>query len=202
MDIMELGTMLATSGGLTTLIGVFGAWQYRKQNKRLKEAEAKLAEVNVDKGRNEAKDQETNRLLAQIDHQQKTIDKYIERYDSLVATMGEREDQYQGDLKEWASRYTEQTQLVRKLNADVVDAHNREKQHIRHSAKLQAERDFYKDWHCRREDNGTTDGCDRREPKQAVPKKYIPLEEMCSKCDITDCSARKEERQEEGNGTD
>lgn len=176
-------------GGVTTIVC---SVLYRNQNKRLKEAEAKLAEINVDKGRIEAKTQEVDRLLAQIDHQQVTIDKYIERYDAQQAKNAEREDQYQADLKDWASRYTEQTQLVRKLNSDLIDAHNREKQHIRHTARLQTERDFYFDWHCEREYGDGEEDCDRRKPRQKHPKKYVPLEKMCSKCDVEDCSARVE----------
>lgn len=183
MDIMELATMLATSGGITTLLGAFGAWQYRKQNKRLKESEAKLAEVNVDKGRSEAKEQEVNRLLLQIDHQQKTIDKYIERYDSLVAKSAEREDQYQADLKDWSERYTEQTHIVRDQRKELTEMHEREKDHIRREVQLEKERDHYKNWRCYREYNRTDDGCERRKPKQPIPLKYVPLEgEECNEC--------------------
>lgn len=131
--------MLGTLLGVLTPLGGAGAWFYRKQNKRLKEAETKLAEVNVDKGRNEAKEQEANRLLAQIDHQQKTIDTLMEQNQKLVLASAEKEDRYQDDLKEWASRYTEQTHLVRKLNADSVEAHNREKEHIRRESELELE---------------------------------------------------------------
>ncbi|MDE6511519.1 MAG: hypothetical protein K2L00_05450, partial [Muribaculaceae bacterium] len=75
MDLSEITTMLGTLLGVLTPLGGAGAWFYRKQNKRLKEAETKLAEVSVDKGRIEAKKQETERLLAPIDHQEVTIDK-------------------------------------------------------------------------------------------------------------------------------
>ena len=174
--------MLATSGGITTVLGLVGAVQYRKQHKRLKESEAKLAEVNVDKGRNEAKDQETNRLLAQIDHQQKPIDKYIERYDTLVTKSAEREDQYQADLKDWSERYTEQTHIVRDQRKEITELHEREKEHIRREVQLEKERDHYKSWRCYREYNRTDEGCERRKPKQPIPLKYVPLEGECEEC--------------------
>ena len=49
MDITEITTMLGTILGIITPLGGVGAWLYRKQNKRLKEAEAALAEANVSK---------------------------------------------------------------------------------------------------------------------------------------------------------
>ncbi|MDE5808163.1 MAG: hypothetical protein K2H76_08600, partial [Muribaculaceae bacterium] len=55
---MEIATALATSGGITTVMGVFGAFLYRKQAKRLKEAETQLAEVQVDKAQFEGKSDE------------------------------------------------------------------------------------------------------------------------------------------------
>lgn len=118
MDIMELGTMLATSGGITTLLGAVGAWQYRKQNKRLKEAEAKIAEVNVDKGRIEAKKQETDRLLAQIDHQQSTIDKLTLRNEKLVEMNAEKEDRHQEDVKDWQDRFDRATDRTREVQRE------------------------------------------------------------------------------------
>ena len=115
---MELGTMLATSGGFTTIVGIYGAWQYRKQNKRLKESEAKLAEVNVDKGRIEAKKQETDRLLAQIDHQQSTIDKLTERNEKLVQMNAEKEDRHQQDIKDWQDRFDRATDRTREVQRE------------------------------------------------------------------------------------
>lgn len=174
--------MLGTLLGILTPLGGVGAWFYRKQNKRLKEAEAKLAEVNVDKGRIEAKGQETDRLLAQIDHQQKTIDTLMERNQKLVLTNAEKEDRYQEDLKDWASRYSEQTLIVRDQRKELTEMHEREKEHIRREVQLEKERDHYKSWRCYREYNRTDDGCERRKPKQPIPLKYVPLEGECEEC--------------------
>lgn len=177
--------MLGTLLGVLTPLGGVGAWVYRKQNKRLKETEAQLAEVNVDKGRIEAKEQETNRLLAQIDHQQKTIDTLMDRNQKLVLANAEKEDRYQDDLKDWASRYSEQTLIVRDQRKEITEMHEREKEHIRREVQLEKERDHYKSWRCYREYNGTDDGCERRKPKQPIPLKYVPLEgehEECHEC--------------------
>lgn len=150
MDLSEITTILGTLLGVLTPLGGAGAWFYRKQNKRLKEAETKLAEVNVDKGRNEAKEQESNRLLAQIDHQQVTIDKYIDRYDALVAKCAAMEDQHQGDLKDWAERYSEQTQIVRDQRKELTEMHVREKEHIRKEGVLQRRIQYLINFICKR----------------------------------------------------
>lgn len=152
MDIMEVTTMLGTLLGVLAPLGGVGAWVYRKQNKRLKEAEAKLAEVNVEKGRNEAKEQESNRLLAQIDHQQGTIDKYIERYDAQVAKCAAMEDRHQGDLKDWAERYSEQTHIVRDQRREISEMHEREKEHIRKENLLMRRIQYLISFVCKRTD--------------------------------------------------
>lgn len=178
MDLSEITTMLGTIVGIVTPILGAGAWKYKQQNKRLKEAEAQLAEISVDKGRIEAQKENEERLLRQIDHQQETIDKYVERYDNLVVKYDEREDKHQEEL-------SEKTTLIRKLNADQVASLEREKDHIRKEARLEKERDHYKQWHCCREHNGTAEGCDRRKPKQPVAMKYVPLyQSECEHCKV------------------
>ena len=118
MDLSEITTMLGTLLGVLTPLGGAGAWFYRKQNKRLKEAETKLAEVNVDKGRIEAKKQETDRLLAQIDHQQSTIDKLTERNEKLVQMNAEKEDRHQQDIKDWQDRFDRATDRTREVQRE------------------------------------------------------------------------------------
>lgn len=173
---------------------------YRRQNRKLKDAEVALSEVNVEKGRIEAKKEETVRLLMQIDHQQSTIDKMIRHNDELVKNYGEREDKYQDELKEWSDRYSEQTKRVVKLNSDVISGHEREKELILKNSRLEKERDYYELWKCYREHNGLEDGCDRRYPPQPVPLKHIPLAEVCEKCPVKECIARIEAN--EDNKTD
>ncbi len=164
MDLSEITTMLGTIVGIVTPILGAGAWKYKQQNKRLKEAEAQLAEISVDKGRIEAQKENEERLLRQIDHQQETIDKYVERYDNQVAKSAEREDQLQGKINE-------KDKIIRDQRKEIVAALERDKEHIRREARLEKERDHYKQWHCCREDNGTREGCDRRKPKQPVAMK-------------------------------
>lgn len=114
----ELSTILTTI--LSTLVPLLGggAWMYRKQNKKLKDTEVKLAEVNVDKGRIEAKKQEVDRLLAQIDHQQGTIDKLTERNEKLVQMNAAKEDRHQADIKDWQDRFDRATDRTREVQRE------------------------------------------------------------------------------------
>ncbi len=70
--------------GGTSIITIIGAFAYRKQTRRAKEAEARQkevdaekAEVEVEKAKIDARKSENERLLSQIDHQQKTVENLI-----------------------------------------------------------------------------------------------------------------------------
>ena len=176
----ELSTVLTTI--LSTLLPLIcgGGWLYRRQNKKLKEAEVMLAEVNVDKGRIEAKEQESDRLLKQIDHQQSTIDKLTERNEKLVQMNAEKEDRHQQDIKDWEDRFTNQTNFLRGVQRELLSKTQAEIDHAKRESELERERDFYKMWFCQREfgdEKCDPEKCGRRKPKQLVPIKYIPLEE-------------------------
>lgn len=92
MNLQEITIMLATSGGITTFWGTFGAWQYRKQNKRLKEAETKLAEVNVEKAKIEGKSDEFHIWKEQFESLSQLNHTLTERNEKLVQMNAEKED--------------------------------------------------------------------------------------------------------------
>lgn len=48
MNLSDIITLLCTLSGILTAVGGIGIIIYRKQNRRLKDAEARLAELNVD----------------------------------------------------------------------------------------------------------------------------------------------------------
>ena len=183
---MEITTMLGTLVGVITPLGGFGAWLYRKQAKRLKEAEAQLAEANVAKAKIEGKSDEWHIWKEQCESLSQLNHTLTERNEKLVQMNAEKEDRHQQDIKDWEERFTNQTTYLRGVQRDLISANEREKEHIRREAKLEKERDHYKNWRCYREDNNTKEGCERRKPKQPVPLKYVPLESECRDCDKTD----------------
>lgn len=84
MDITEITTMLGTILGIITPLGGVGAWLYRKQNKRLKEAEAALAEANVSKAKVESKADEWNIWKEQLEAEREHVKFKDERINELL----------------------------------------------------------------------------------------------------------------------
>lgn len=106
MDLQEIITLLGTVLGILTPLGGLGVFMYRKQNRRLKDSEAALAEANVERAKMESrKDQIT--LLSDLNAS------LIERNDKLVKMNAEKEDRHQQDIKDWEERFTKQTEVLR-----------------------------------------------------------------------------------------
>lgn len=141
----QLSSILISSlsgGGFTAIIA---AILYRNQNRRLKESEAKLAEISVYKGRIEAQKENEERLLRQIDHQQESIDKYIERLANV-------EDKHEQEKKEWNEKDNEKTQIIRNQRKEIVSALEREKEYIRREGLLLRRIQYLISFVCKRTD--------------------------------------------------
>lgn len=180
MDITEITTMLGTLLGIITPLGGVGAWLYRKQNKRLKEAEAALAEANVSKAKVESKADEWNIWKEQLEAEREHVKFKDERINELLRMNAEKEDRHQQDIKDWEERFTNQTTFLRSVQRDLLAKTQQEIVYTKKIADLERERDFFKLWFCRREfGNEQCDPakCGRREPQQSIPIKYIPLDE-------------------------
>lgn len=180
MDITEITTMLGTLLGIITPLGGVGAWLYRKQNKRLKEAEAALAEANVSKAKVESKADEWNIWKEQLEAEREHVKFKDERINELLRMNAEKEDRHQQDIKDWEERFTNQTTFLRSVQRDLLAKTQQEIVYTKKIADLERERDFFKLWFCRREfgsEQCDPAKCGRREPQQSIPIKYIPLDE-------------------------
>lgn len=188
MNLTEITTMLSTFAGIITSLGGFGVWLYRKQAKRLREAETQLAEVQVDKARIESKADEFHIWKEQCEALSGQNRALIERNTELVRINADKEDRHQQDIKDWEERFTNQTTYLRGVQRDLIESNEREKEHIRREAQLERERDHYKMWMCRREHISLDplDGCGRRLPQQLHPIKYIGLDEFFDIKDINE----------------
>lgn len=113
MNLQEIITLLGTALGLLTPIGGVGIFMYRRQNKRLKNAEAALAEVNVDKAKAETKNENSAILERQIEQLSTLNDKMMSRNKELIQMNAEKEDRHQRDIKDWEERFTNQTTVLR-----------------------------------------------------------------------------------------
>ncbi|MDE5868666.1 MAG: hypothetical protein K2H18_00410, partial [Muribaculaceae bacterium] len=149
MDIMEITTMLGTSGVITTILGIVGAWQYRKQNKRLKEAEAQLAEANVNNAKMQGKSDEWRIWKEQNEALSELNQKLTDRNEKLVQMNAEKEDRHQQDIKDWEERFTNQTTYLRGVQRDLIASNEREKEHIRREAVLERRIAYLLTWICK-----------------------------------------------------
>lgn len=113
MNLQEIITLLGTVLGILTPLGGFGVFMYRKQGKRLKNAEAALAEVSVDKAKAEAKNEESAILERQIAQLSDLNEKQMTRNKELIQMNAEKEDRHQQDIKNWEERFTKQTEVLR-----------------------------------------------------------------------------------------
>ena len=179
MDITEITTMLGTILTILTPFGGAGVIMYRRQNKRLKEAEAALAEANVSKAKVESKANEWDIWKEQLEAEREHVKFKDERINELLRMNAEKEDRHQQDIKDWEERFTNQTTYLRSVQRDLLVKTQQEIVYTKKIADLERERDFYKMWFCRREfgnEKCDPDKCGRREPQQEIPIKYIPFE--------------------------
>lgn len=132
--------------GGTSVIGTIFSVVWWKQTKRLKEAEVKQKEVEAELAEHDADKAEVERLHMQIDHQQKSLNIYID----LEKKNAER-------ISEQNKSLDEKTEQIRNLTAQLIESEhgrNADKDEI---ARLMSENSelkllvaHYKMWHCRK----------------------------------------------------
>lgn len=118
----ELSTVLLTIiSTVAPLIGG-GSWFFHRQNKRLKEAEARLAEVNVDKAKVETRAEDWHIWKEQCEALTEQNKSLIERNTQFVKINAEKEDRHQQDIKDWEERFTKQTEYLRGVQRELTSA--------------------------------------------------------------------------------
>lgn len=152
--------------GGTSVVGTILSIIWWKQTKRLKEAEVKQKEAEADKTQADADDAEVTRLLAQVDHQQKTIENLLtlnsnltERLSKLNATVDKHIDRNRELSDRVYQSETEQNRLNERIIALTEERDNE-----------RSMKEHYKMWHCRKS------GCEDRIPPNEKLKglKYEP----------------------------
>lgn len=138
-------TLTFVFGG-TSVIGTVLSIVWWKQTKRLKEAEVKQKEAEADKTQADAEEAEISRLLAQVDHQQKTIENLLELNNSL----SERLSKLNSTVDKHIDRNRELSDRLYKSETELNRANER-------IIKLTEERDMerslkehYKMWQCQK----------------------------------------------------
>lgn len=110
------GTVL---GVITPLMGA-GVWRYRKQNKRLKEAETKLAEVSVDKAKVETRAEDWHIWKDQLEAEREHVKFQDSRIADLLKENDAKDDKHREDIKAWEERFTKQTEYLRGVQRDLT----------------------------------------------------------------------------------
>ncbi len=145
--------------GGTSAVGTVLSIIWWKQTKRMKEAEVKQKEAEADEA-------EASRLLAQIDHEQVTIENLIKLNNShseRLSVLNAAVDKHIDRNRELSDRlYKSETELNR-LNERII-ALTEERDNER------SMKEHYKMWHCRKS------GCEDRMPPNDKLKglKYEP----------------------------
>lgn len=145
--------------GGTSVVGTVLSIIWWKQTKRMKEAEVKQKEAEADEA-------EVSRLLAQIDHEQVTIENLIKLNNShseRLSVLNAAVDKHIDRNRELSDRlYKSETELNR-LNERII-ALTEERDNER------SMKEHYKMWHCRKS------GCEDRMPPNDKLKglKYEP----------------------------
>lgn len=163
----ELSTILVSViGTLVPLIGG-GAFLFRKQQKRIKEAEARLAEVSVDKAKVETRTDEWHLWKEQSDAMHNVIE-------TLSAQLLEKTKEC--DRKE--DIISDKTRRIREKEEQNLELYTRLLHCEQRIASMQRFIDWLKNWHCAREWGRGKDDCMRRKPEQKVKMTYDPPIEM------------------------
>lgn len=155
--------------GGTSVVGTALSVIWWKQTKRMKEAEVKQKEAEAEKSQADADEAEVTRLLAQVDHQQKTIENLL----TLNSNLTERLSKLNATIDKHIDRNRELSDRVYKSETEINRANERIIELTEERDNERAMKEHYKMWHCRKA------GCaDRIPPNNKLKgRKYTPPEE-------------------------
>lgn len=169
MDMTEITTMLGTLLSVLAPLGGVGVWMYRKQNKRLKESEAKLAEINVEKASLDFEKERIKYLHEIIDNYNKTDVEHSKRIAELNHALNIKEDELRDKTVQIRSLTEKVYSSEQEVNR-VQDLLNDSKDEIiRRTEERDEERrlkEYYKRWRC--EKNTCLDPEGRRPPNSKL----------------------------------
>lgn len=161
----ELSTILVTIiSSVIPLIGG-GALFFHKQNKKLKEAEASLAEVNVDKAKVETK-------AAEYDNDQRRYDSLHKVIDTLNQQLADTAERAAKDKQEHDKVVDDKIKRIREKDDEILRLNEKLLTKEQYISTLRLYVNWLIDWHCEREEGTAKEDCNRRKPKQKVKMCY------------------------------
>lgn len=156
--ISELNEVWTAVLGTVSACGGIGGVFFYAHNKKMRELEAKLKESEVNKARIEGKADEWHIWKEQCEALSELNTKLTKRNEELVQMNAEKEDRHQQDIKDWESRFTEQTTYLRGVQRDLIASNEREKNLIQRIGVLMRRIQYLITWICKKGD------CDHGEP--------------------------------------
>lgn len=169
-SVLEIfGAICTALGGYEGIKWLVGFFAHRREEKRLKGAEANKAEAEADQSA-----VATEKALR--DMYEETLGEmrveFTERINELHASLTNMNERNHELLKAGARKddiINDKTTKIRELQDELLAS-------TKENGQLEKRLLFYKNWHCRRELGDGKDDCRRREPAQNPPLKYEPIE--------------------------
>lgn len=167
MNNIGIWELLAALGGFEGIKWLVNFFAYRKQEKRIKDADVNKAESEADKS-NIDKEKFIRDMYEETLSEMRT--EYIARINELRQANAEMNKQNLELIKELARKGDEiadKTSKIRELQElRVEDA--------KKIGELEGDVQYLDNWKCFREYGKCEDNCERRKPQQELPMKYKP----------------------------
>ena len=150
--------LLGAIGGLEGIKYFVGYLTNRRNNKRINDAEADKAEAD-------ASAQEWELYEKRLSELHKSMEVLNTQLTTCLSASAKKDE-----------LIDDKTTKIRELNDVIYCLQNERIKDEQRIAQLTQERDFYKTWHCQREQVDTPDGCLRRKPQQKMHIRYTHIE--------------------------
>lgn len=155
--IITAAVTLVSGGGVAAVAAVM----YRKQNKRLKEAEATASELRNSLDKIQIKDKEREYHDNCIDDLHDSIDRMNKHLVELTASNTEKDKIIE-----------DKTQMIRRGNEREMELQRQLTEKVAYIGRLKLFVQWLMHWHCKRETGAKKGQCGRRLPAQDVPTPF------------------------------
>ena len=161
IDFAELTTAFGTLSSVLTVFGGVGVWFYRKQNKRLKESEAKLSEINVEKAKLDFEKERVNHLHEIIENYNRTEIEHSQRMSDLNHALNAKEVEIRDktiQIRNLTEKVYTSEQEVNRVQDLLNDAKDEIIKVTIERDEERRKKDYYRRWRCEKSYCNDPDG--------------------------------------------
>ncbi|MBD5231689.1 MAG: hypothetical protein HDS66_06020 [Bacteroidales bacterium] len=151
IDFSEISAALGTLSSVLALFGGVGVWLYRKQNKRLKESEAMLSEINVEKAKLDFDKERINHLHQIIENYNKTEIEHSQRISDLNHALNVKEDECRDktlQIRNLTEKLYTSEQEVNRVQDLLNDTKDELLKRTEERDEERRKKEYYKRWRC------------------------------------------------------